>query len=218
MNPKFSLFLSELSSSRNVLSQLIFQQLILRYRRTALGYLWTLINPLLMMSIMAMVFSTLFKADLKSFAVFLFAGMIPWNFFSAVITQSGASFINNEGLIKKIYLPKVIFPLKHCVRTVNRQCSVISGFIYHHPDARGITFRSDFIFTGCILTSVFLCIRDKPYCFHRYGVLSRSAACHSHTYARPVFFNPHPLQAWCDGGQGRLAGRYKSCCSIHRTF
>lgn len=91
--------------------QLVMQQLILRYRRTILGYLWTLINPLLMMSVMALVFSTLFKADLKTFTVFLFAGMIPWNFFSSVVTQSGAAFINNEGLIKKIYLPKAIFPL-----------------------------------------------------------------------------------------------------------
>lgn len=111
MNTKASMFLSELSNSRGVLSQLVSQQLILRYRRTALGYLWTLINPLLMMSVMALVFATLFKADLKTFAVFLFAGMIPWNFFSSVVTQSGTSFINNEGLIKKIYLPKAIFPL-----------------------------------------------------------------------------------------------------------
>lgn len=101
----------ELLGSRAVLRQLVGQQLILRYRRTVLGYFWTLINPLLMMSIMALVFSTLFKADLKSFTVFLFAGMIPWNFFSSVVTQSGTAFINNEGLIKKIYLPKVIFPL-----------------------------------------------------------------------------------------------------------
>ena len=105
------MFASELYGSRNVLSQLVTQQLILRYRRTALGYLWTLVNPLLMMSVMAVVFSTLFKADLKTFAVSLFAAMIPWNFFSSVVTQSGTSFINNEGLIKKIYLPKVIFPL-----------------------------------------------------------------------------------------------------------
>lgn len=110
MKSKVSTFLSELYGSRSVLSQLVSQQLILRYRRTALGYLWTLINPLLMMSVMALVFSTLFKADLKTFAVFLFAGMIPWNFFSSVVTQSGTSFINNEGLIKKIYLPKAIFP------------------------------------------------------------------------------------------------------------
>lgn len=111
MNPNVRSFFWELYDRRNVLSQLVAQQLILRYRRTALGYLWTLINPLLMMSVMALVFATLFKADLKVFTVFLFAGMIPWSFFSSVVTQSGSSFINNEALIKKIYLPKAIFPL-----------------------------------------------------------------------------------------------------------
>lgn len=111
MSSGIIVFATELFGSRNVLKQLVAQQLILRYRRTLLGYLWTLINPLLMMSVMALVFSTLFKADLKTFAVSLFAAMIPWNFFSSVVTQSGTSFINNEGLIKKIYLPKVIFPL-----------------------------------------------------------------------------------------------------------
>jgi ABC-type polysaccharide/polyol phosphate export permease len=111
MRVDVSLFFSELYSSRNVLLQLVRRQLMLRYRRTMLGYLWTLINPLLMMSVMALVFAALFKADLKTFAVFLFSGMIPWNFFSSVVTQSGTSFINNESLIKKIYLPKAIFPL-----------------------------------------------------------------------------------------------------------
>lgn len=111
MSSRIILFATELYGTRNVLKQLVAQQLILRYRRTLLGYLWTLINPLLMMSVMAVVFSTLFKADLKTFAGSLFAAMIPWNFFSSVVTQSGSSFINNEGLIKKIYLPKVIFPL-----------------------------------------------------------------------------------------------------------
>jgi ABC-type polysaccharide/polyol phosphate export permease len=103
--------LLELHAYRAVLRQLVRQQLILRYRRTALGFFWTLINPLLMMSVMALVFATLFKADLKNFTVFLFAGMIPWNFFSSVVTRSATSFILNEGLIKKIYLPKVIFPV-----------------------------------------------------------------------------------------------------------
>jgi ABC-type polysaccharide/polyol phosphate export permease len=103
--------LRELQAYRAVLQQLVRQQLILRYRRTALGFFWTLINPLLMMSVMALVFATLFKADLKTFTVFLFAGMIPWNFFSSVVTRSTTSFIHNEGLIKKIYLPKLIFPL-----------------------------------------------------------------------------------------------------------
>lgn len=126
----FSATLVELYGSRNVLQQLIAQQLILRYRRTVLGYLWTLINPLLMMSVMAVVFSALFKADLKTFAVFLFAGMIPWNFFSSVVTQSGAAFINNEGLIKKIYLPKAIFPLSiACALLIDSLLSFIALFV-----------------------------------------------------------------------------------------
>lgn len=108
---RFKRCLVEVSDSREVLRQLVTQHLVLRYRRTTLGYFWTLINPLVMMSIMAVVFSTLFQQDLKTFTVFLFAGMIPWNFFNATVTQSAGSFINNEGLIKKIYLPKALFPI-----------------------------------------------------------------------------------------------------------
>ena len=110
-----SKWLKELHGRRTVLWTLVWQQLVLRYRRTLLGYLWSLINPLLMMSIMAVVFSTLFKADLKTFTVFLFAGMIPWNFFSSAVIQSSSAFINNESLIKKIDLPKIIFPLSTCI-------------------------------------------------------------------------------------------------------
>lgn len=111
MNFSSRSFWIELYSTRDVIQQLIAQQLILRYRRTAMGYLWTLINPLLMMTVMALVFSAIFKADLKTFTIFLFTGMVPWNFFNSVVTQSALSFISNEGLIKKIYLPKLIFPL-----------------------------------------------------------------------------------------------------------
>ena len=121
---------SEIRQSRAVLAQLVSQQLILRYRRTMLGYVWTLINPLLMMSIMAVVFSTLFQQDLKTFTVFLFAGMIPWNFFNSVVTQSTLAFIGNEGLIKKIYLPKAIFPLSISVALlVDSVLSFIALFI-----------------------------------------------------------------------------------------
>lgn len=103
---------------RSVLWQLVRQQLILRYRRTVFGYLWTLVNPILMMSVMAVVFSTLFQQDLKTFTVFLFSGMIAWNCFNTIVVQSGQSFILNESLIRKIYLPKMIFPLSVTVALV----------------------------------------------------------------------------------------------------
>lgn len=129
MNTRVIVFFSELYERRDVLRQLVAQQLILRYRRTVLGYLWTLINPLLMMSVMAVVFSNLFKTDLKTFTVFLFTGMIPWNFFSSVVTQSGTAFTNNEGIIKKIYLPKVLFPLSiACALLVDSLLSFVALF------------------------------------------------------------------------------------------
>lgn len=84
----------------------------------------------MMMSIMAWVFASLFDAEIKSFTVFLFAGMIPWTFFSAVVIQSGSSFINNEGLIKKIYLPKIIFPLSiSCALLVDSILSFMALFL-----------------------------------------------------------------------------------------
>jgi len=103
--------LIEVFERREVLYQLTRQQLTLRYRRTFLGYLWTLVNPLLMMSVTALVFSSLFNTGLKNYAIFLFAGMIPWTCFSSTLIQSSSSFINNEALLKKVYLPKLIFPL-----------------------------------------------------------------------------------------------------------
>lgn len=101
----------ELYDARFILRELVRQQLILRYRRTIFGYFWTLFNPLLMMSVTAVVFSTIFKMDLKTYAIFLFAGMIPFTYFSSTVTQSGQAFIGNEGLIKKIYIPRLLFPL-----------------------------------------------------------------------------------------------------------
>jgi ABC-type polysaccharide/polyol phosphate export permease len=101
----------ELRQYRSVLWQLVRQQLILRYRRTFLGYFWTLLNPLLIMGVTSVVFSTLFKQDLKSYVIFLFAGMAPWTYFNNTVVQSSTAFLSNEGLLKKIYLPKLLFPV-----------------------------------------------------------------------------------------------------------
>ena len=156
MNINISTYLPELYGRRDVLLQLVSQQLILRYRRTSLGFLWTLINPLIMMSVMAMVFSTLFKADLKTFAVFLFSGMIPWNFFSSVVTQSGSAFINNEGLIKKIYLPKTIFPLSIAIALwIDSVLSFLALFIIIIAIGGSLSWATLFIPVAFILLFVF---------------------------------------------------------------
>lgn len=104
-------YVAEIRQHRHVLYQLVRQQITLRYRRTFLGYLWTLLNPLLMMTVTAVVFSAIFKMDLKTYAVFLFSGVLAFNLFGTIVTQCGQSLIGNEQLIKKIYIPKILFPL-----------------------------------------------------------------------------------------------------------
>jgi ABC-type polysaccharide/polyol phosphate export permease len=64
-----------------------------------------------MMTVTAVVFSTIFNMDLKTYAIFLFSGVIAFNLFGTTVTQSGQALIGNEQLIKKIYIPKLLFPL-----------------------------------------------------------------------------------------------------------
>lgn len=104
-------YILQIYECRNLLYQLVRLQIILRYRRTLLGYLWTLVTPLLMMSVTSIVFSAIFKMDLKTYAIFLFSGVIAFNLFSTTVVQSGQSLIGNEQLIKKIFIPKILFPL-----------------------------------------------------------------------------------------------------------
>jgi ABC-type polysaccharide/polyol phosphate export permease len=101
----------ELYQYRHVVQQLVTQQLLARYRRTVFGYLWTILNPLMMMTVYAVVFSHIFRFGLRDYAIFLFAGTVPWNFFSGCLVQAGGSIVANENLIKKIYIPKIVFPV-----------------------------------------------------------------------------------------------------------
>lgn len=93
-----------------VVQNMVVQELRVRYQRSILGFVWTLLNPLLMMVILSWVFSYLVK-DVKNYPLFLFAGMVPWSFLSISLNDCAFSIINNENLIRKIYLPKLVFPL-----------------------------------------------------------------------------------------------------------
>jgi ABC-type polysaccharide/polyol phosphate export permease len=94
-----------------VLQNMVVQELRVRYQRSMLGFLWTLLNPILMMATLTLVFSTVFRLNRGDYAIYLFAGMVPWGFLSGGLTDCAYCIIMNEGLIRKIYLPKLIFPL-----------------------------------------------------------------------------------------------------------
>lgn len=111
-------FINEIIEYRQVLRQLIHQQITMRYRRTFFGFLWTLLNPLLNMAIIAVVFSLVMKFQVNEYAIFLFAAMIPWSVFSNSLNQGGGALLANESLFKKIYLPKQLFVISVVISTL----------------------------------------------------------------------------------------------------
>ncbi len=96
---------------RELLRNLVIKDIKVRYKRSVLGFLWVMLNPLLMMLVLNIVFSELFRVATRNYTAYLISGIILWGFFSQSTSTSLVSFMGNSNLIKKIYLPKVIFPL-----------------------------------------------------------------------------------------------------------
>lgn len=95
-----------------VVQNMVVQDLRVRYQRSILGFLWTLISPIAMMATLTMVFSqVLGDPNWKSYAIYLFAGQVPWIMFAGSLNEASTSIVGAEGLIRKIYLPKMIFPI-----------------------------------------------------------------------------------------------------------
>lgn len=94
-----------------VIQNMVVQELRVRYQRSILGFLWTLLNPILMMATLTVVFSQLFGITREDYAIYLFAGLVPWGFLHGSLSDCAFCIIGNEGLIRKIYLPKLVFPL-----------------------------------------------------------------------------------------------------------
>ena len=106
-----------------LLKQLVIRDIKLKYRRSYLGYLWSILNPLMLMMVLVIVFSNLFRFDIPNFPLYLLCGQIIFNFMSEATNMAVGSIIGNAALIKKTYVPKYIF-------TVSRVGSSLVNLIF----------------------------------------------------------------------------------------
>ncbi|BCZ26286.1 ABC transporter [Claveliimonas bilis] len=104
-----STYIQNFQKFRPLLSELIARDIKTKYRKSILGVLWTILNPLFMMIVLSVVFSNLFKFDIEYFPVYLLSGQLIFNFFSESTTNAMSAIIANGPLIKKIYVPKYMF-------------------------------------------------------------------------------------------------------------
>lgn len=176
-----------------LLKQLVGRDFAVKYRRSYLGVLWVLLNPLLTMIVLSAVFSFIFRFNVENFPVYLILGQIVFNFFSEA-TQISITTITGAGqMIKKIYVPKYIFPLSKTMFSFLNFClSFIPVFIvliyYRIPITINIIYlplllASYFCFTlgiSLILSALQVFMRDTQYL---YGIVLTLLG-----YLTPIFY------------------------------
>jgi ABC-type polysaccharide/polyol phosphate export permease len=112
-------YASELLASRELIANLTIREIKGKYRRTVLGQLWSLANPLATMLVYTIVFAFIFQAQprpgdpsgLDIYPLWLLAGYLPWTFFVRAVTGSIGSVIGSAGLLKKVYFPRAALPI-----------------------------------------------------------------------------------------------------------
>lgn len=113
-----------------LIRQLVSRDFKAKYKRSALGMAWSFLNPLLTMAVQYIVFSTLFKSDTPNYPVYLLSGIVFFSFFSEAVSMGMTSVTGNASLIKKVYMPKYIYPVSRILSSlVNFGLAIIPLFL-----------------------------------------------------------------------------------------
>ena len=96
---------------RELIWALALKELKIRYKRSFLGFLWALLNPMLLMLVLTVVFSSIMSQNIPHYAIFLLSVLLPWTFFSQSLSYAAESIVGNGDLIKKVHVAKLVFPV-----------------------------------------------------------------------------------------------------------
>lgn len=184
-----------------LIKQLVSRDFKVKYKRSVLGVAWSLLYPVLMMSVMAIIFSNVFKFSVPgvNYLVYLLTGLTYFNYFSEASNLSMSSIIANFGLINKVYIPKYIFPLTKCLFIgINFLLTLIPLYVVIFATGTGVniyhlllpySFLCLFMFTvgmGFLLAAVAVFLRDMLYI---YGIVISLW-----TYLTPIMYDISMLQ------------------------
>jgi len=178
---------------RELFFQLVSRDIKLKYRRSVLGYLWSVLNPLLTMTVMVIVFSNIFARGILYFPVYLLIGHMLFSFMTGATSRSLTSVVNNASLLKKIYVPKYIFTLSEVTsELIMFFFSMGALFIVMIFTGTPITLRFVFIiipilqlYAFCIGLGLFLA---QAYVFFRDIAYIWGVVCTAWMYLSAIFY------------------------------
>lgn len=120
----------EIYAYREMIVSLVKRDLKGRYKGSALGFLWTFLNPLFQLAVYTMVFSVIMRAGIKDYYLFLFVALIPWIFFSTSLSGGASCIMAQQDMVKKIYFPREVLPISYVTsQFINMLLSFIVIFI-----------------------------------------------------------------------------------------
>ena len=115
---------------RFLLQELVARDIKLKYRRSVLGILWSMLNPMLTMAVIAVAFSQLFRFDVPNYHIYVLTGLVVFNFHSEATSTAMGAVLANSALIKKVYIPKYILVFSKPISSmVNLLFSIVAVFI-----------------------------------------------------------------------------------------
>lgn len=103
--------LREVWRYRDLLIQLVSRNIKVRYKRSVLGIVWTMLNPLLIMIILTLVFSNIFRVQIEHYSIYILSALVIWNFFAQTTTMAMSELVWGGGLFHRIYMPRTVFAL-----------------------------------------------------------------------------------------------------------
>ena len=194
-------YLSNYERFRPLLYELVARDVKIKYRKSALGVLWTLLNPLMMMAILSIVFSNLFRFDIENYSLYLLAGQIIFNFYNESTSGAMTAILGNAALIKKVYIPKYLFVVSRItssgINILSSFCALILVMIFTRSELHWTIFLAIipltylFVFSlgiGLILAALTVRFRDV---IHLYSVFVTALM-----YLTPVIYSISMLPNW----------------------
>ena len=131
--------IQELYAYREMIFSLVRRDLKGRYKGSALGFLWTFINPLLQLGVYTLVFSVIMRNGIEDYYLFLFVALIPWIFFSTSLAGGSSCIWAQKDMVKKIYFPREILPISFVTsQFVNMLLSLIVVLIVLIVSGKGL--------------------------------------------------------------------------------
>src|SRR5437667_7747719 len=131
---------------------LAWRDLLVRYKQTAIGVAWSLIRPILTMLVLTVVFGKFGKMPSGGvpYPILVFCGMLPWQFFSTALSESGNSLVTNANLISKVYFHRLVIPASSVITSfvdflISAACLVILMVWFHFVPPANIVFLPLFV-------------------------------------------------------------------------